>query len=172
MDVCSAYETYRNCLLAIVDQLGEEAISQGEISQNERDAVSEIENSFMQRSGELQEARSVVQKQYRSVWESCTQSVGLKRPRDQRPSPTNLPWKEAVRIQEQRAAEIRDWFAVKSQQAVVDRQKKAREEAAKRAAIAAAQAEEQRRREEEAARAEKRRAETLVEEMKRKYRKN
>lgn len=170
MEVCLSYESYLNCLIEIVEQLGNEAASQGTNAQNERNTVSEIENKYMQYSEELQQAKKIVQDQYGSVWESCTQHTGLKRPCDQRPAPTDLSWKEAVRIQEQAASKISDWFTLKSQQAVIDRQNKIREEAAKKAAIAAAQAEAARKRAEEEAQAERECGEALIEAMKRKHR--
>ena len=111
-----------------------------------------------------------MKEQYQSVWESCTRDAGIRRPQDQRPAATDLPWKETVRIQEQAASAIRNWFSLRTQQAFIERQKKIREEAVKKAAIAAAQAENEKRKAEEAARAEKERAEALIESMKRKYR--
>ena len=117
-------------------------------------------------------ARKTVQEQYRSVWESCTQNAGLKRPSDQRPVATNLSWQEAVRIQEQAASRIRDWFTLKTRQAFIERQKRIQEDEARKAAIAAAQAEEAKRRAEETARIERERGEALIEAMKRKHRGN
>ncbi len=172
MEVCSSYQAYLNCLIEIVEQLGAEAASQSTIAQNERDAVSAFENKYMQDSEELLRAKKTIRDQYISAWESCTQQAGLKRPRDLRPVPTNLSWNEAVRIQEKAAAKIRNWFALRTQRAFIDRQRKVREEAAKKAALAAAQAEAARKRAEEAARAERERGEALIEAMKQKYRKN
>lgn len=172
MDACTSYKLYYDCLIEIIEQLGNEAASQGDVAQNERNMVSEIENRYMQLSEELRNARKTVQEQYRSVWESCTQNAGLKRPSDQRPAATNLAWQEAVRIQEQAASRIRDWFAFKTRQAFIERQKRIQEEEARKAAIAAAQAEEAKRRAEEAARIEKERGEALIEAMKRKHRGN
>lgn len=170
MEFCPAYEKYSNCLVEIIDQLRSESLSQEKVAQSERNAVSTIENQYMAISDELQQAQKAVQEQYQSVWESCTRDAGIRRPRDQRPAATDLPWKEAVRIQEQAASAIRNWFSVRTQQAFIERQKKVREEAAKKAAMAMAQAENERRKAEEAARAEKERAEALVESLKRKYR--
>ena len=172
MEVCSSYQAYLNCLIEIVERLGTEAASQGAIAQNERNTVSEIENKYMRYSEELQRAKKTIQDQYGSIWESCTQQAGLKRPRDQRPMPTNLSWKEAIRIQEKAAIKIREWFTLKAQQAFIDRQRKVQVEAAKKAALAATQAETARKRAEEAARTERERAEALIEAMKRKYRGN
>ena len=170
MEFCSAYEKYANCLVEIIDQLRSESLSQEKVAQSERNAVSTIENQYMAISDELQQAQKAVQEQYQSVWESCTRNAGIRRPPDQRPVATDLPWKEAVRVQEQAASSIRDWFSMQTQQAFIERQKKVREEAAKKAAMAAAQAENEKREAEEAARAEKERAEALVESLKRKYR--
>lgn len=172
MDSSLSYGTYLDCLVKIVEQLENEAASQGSIAQSERNQISEIENKFMQLSEELQQAKRIVQAQYANVWESCTKNAGLKKPRDQRPSPTNLSWSEAVHIQEQAATRVRDWFTLKSQQAFLERCKKVREAEAKRAALAAVQAEEARKRAEEAARAEAERGKALLESMKQKYRGN
>lgn len=170
MEFCSAYEKYSNCLVEIIDQLRSESLSQEKVAQSERNAVSTIENQYMAISDELQQAQRTVREQYQSVWESCTRNAGIRRPQDQRPTATDLPWKEAVRIQEQAASSIRNWFTTQTQQAFIERQKKVREEAAKKADMAAAQAENEKRKAEEAARAEKERAEALVESLKRKYR--
>ena len=170
MEFCSAYEKYSNCLVEIIDQLRSESLSQEKVAQSERNAVSTIENQYMAISDELQQTQRAVREQYQSVWESCTRNAGIRRPQDQRPAATDLPWKEAVRIQEQAASSIRNWFSMQTQQAFIERQKKVREEAAKKAAMAAAQAENEKRKAEEAARAEKERAEALVESLKRKYR--
>ena len=170
MEFCSAYEKYLNCLVEIIDQLRSESLSQEKVAQSERNAVSTIEKQYMTISDELRQAQKAVQEQYQSVWESCTRDAGIRRPRDQRPTATDLPWKEAVRIQEQAASAIRNWFSMRTRQAFIERQKKVREEAAKKAAMAAAQAENEKRKAEEAARVEKERAEALVESLKRKYR--
>ena len=163
MEFCSAYEKYSNCLVEIIDQLRSESLSQEKVAQSERNAVSTIENQYMAISDELQQAHRAVREQYQSVWESCTRNAGIRRPQDQRPAATDLPWKQA-------ASSIRNWFSMQTQQAFIERQKKVREEAAKKAAMAAAQAENEKRKAEEAARAEKERAEALVESLKRKYR--
>lgn len=170
MEFCPTYEKYSNCLVKIIDQLDSESLSQEKVAQSERNAVSTIENQYMTIFDELQQAQKAVQEQYQSVWESCTRDAGIRRPQDQRPAATDLPWKETVRIQEQAASAIRNWFSLRTQQAFIERQKKIREEAVKKAAIAAAQAENEKRKAEEAARAEKERAEALIESMKRKYR--
>ena len=160
MEFCPTYEKYSNCLVKIIDQLDSESLSQEKVAQSERNAVSTIENQYMTIFDELQQAQKAVQEQYQSVWESCTRDAGIRRPQDQRPAATDLPWKETVR----------NWFSLRTQQAFIERQKKIREEAVKKAAIAAAQAENEKRKAEEAARAEKERAEALIESMKRKYR--
>ena len=172
MDACTSYKAYYDCLIEIIELLGNEAASQGDVAQNERNMVSEIENRYMQISEELDAARQTVQKQYRSVWESCTQNAGLRRPQEQRPAATNLTWKEAVHIQEQAAFKIRDWFTLRTQEAFLERQRKVQAEEARRAAEAEAQAEAARRKKEEEARAEKERGEALIEAMKRKHRRD
>ena len=98
MEFCSAYEKYSNCLVEIIDQLRSESLSQEKVAQSERNAVSTIENQYMAISDELQQAQRTVREQYQSVWESCTRNTGIRRPQDQRPAATDLPWKEAVRI--------------------------------------------------------------------------
>ena len=171
MDVSLPYESYLNCLNEVIELLGNEATLQDENAKNERNAVSTVESKYMRYSEELQQAKAAVQAQYGSVWESCTQHAGLKRPREQRPAPINMSWREAVQIQEQAASKIRAWFTLKSEQARIDRQNKEREETAKKASLAAAQAEAARKMEEEARRAEEEQAEALIKAMKRKYRK-
>ena len=172
MDAGAIYETYLQSLLSITEQIGKEEVSQDAIAQQERSSVAEIENRYMQISEELDAARQTVQKQYRSVWESCTQNAGLRRPQEQRPAATNLTWKEAVHIQEQAAFKIRDWFTLRTQEAFLERQRKVQAEEARRAAEEKAQAEAARRKKEEEARAEKERGEALIEAMKRKHRRD
>lgn len=171
METKSIYESYLSSLTEIVEQIGNDAASKDKIAQEERNSISEIEKKFMHLSEELNGAKKTVRDQYRSVWESCTKGEGLKKPQDMRPVVTDLDWKEAVRQQEQAAARIRDYFARKSQQAMLERQRKMQEEAARRAAQAAAEAEAKKRQAEEEARREREKAEALVEEMKRKHRK-
>lgn len=167
-----SYESYLNSLLDISEQIQNEETSKSTIDQKERNAVSNIENDYLLLSEELQNAKNAVSAQYKSVWESCTKNAGLKIPQEQRPAATSLSWKEAVRVQEQAASKIQDWFTMKSQRAILERQKKLREEEAQKAAIAAAQAEAIKRRAEEAARAERERGEAIIEAMKQKHRKS
>lgn len=170
MEDSTAYETYANCLAEIIELLHAAEASQKQAAQEERSAVSAMEDQYLRRWEALQQARRTVQAQYESVWESCTRNTGLRRPRDQRPAAADLPWQEAVRRQEQAAAAIRNWFSARTQQAFAERQKRLQAEAKNHAAMAAAQAETQKKRAEEAARAEEERAETLIEALKRKYR--
>lgn len=170
MEFCSAYEKYLNCLIEVTNQLRNELLLQEKVTQNERNAISAIENKYMAISDELHHALKTVQEQYQSVRESYIQITGIKRPLDQRPSATNLSWKDAVRIQEQAATAIRNWFSTRSQQAFIERQRKVHEEALKQTAMALAQAENAKRKAEQAAQAEKERAEAFVESLKRKYR--
>ena len=172
MDTNLPYESYLNCLIEVIEQLRSEAALQDENAKIERNTISEIENKHMRYSEELQHAKAAVQAQYGSVWESCAHYEGLKRPREQRPAPSNLSWREAVQKQEEAASKIRDWFTLKSEKAFIERQNRLREEAVHRASIAAKQAEEARKRAEEELQAEKERGEALIEAMKRKHRKN
>lgn len=172
MEDSEIYQTYMECMIGIVNQVGAQEAAREAIAQKERDSTAEFENKYMQYAEELQRAKRTVQEQYASVWESCTRQMSLKRPRDQHPAATGLALKEAVRLQQQAASRIRDWFTVKAQRAAADRQRKAQAEAAKKAALDAAQAELARQKAEEAAREERERGEALIEAMKRKYRKN
>ena len=172
MNRTQVYDTYLENLMEISDHLLKISVKQGNIDQDERNAVSSIENEYMSLSDELQTAKRTVRDQYRSVLDSCMSNAGLRRPSDQRPSMTDLSWKEAVRLQEQAASRIRDWITIKSQQAYEARQKKVREDQAKKAAIAAAEAEAARKKAAEAERLEKERAEALVEALKKKHRSN
>lgn len=171
MEYGHLYASYLENLMEITEQLTKEESSRGAIAKDERSAVSDIENNFMRQTDELRRAKEAVRSQYHSVWESCTQSVGLRRPRDQRPLETALNWREAVHLQEVAASKIREWFSIKSQQAVVERQRKLQEEAKRKAAVAAAEAMEAKKKAEEAARAEQERGNAFVEELKRKFRK-
>lgn len=170
MNRTQVYDTYLENLMEINDHLLKISVKQGNIDQDERNAVSSIENEYMSLSEELQTAKRTVRDQYRSVLESCISNAGLRRPSDQRPAMTDLNWQEAVRLQEQAASRIRDWITIKSQQAYEARQKKVREDQERQAAIAAAKAEAARKKAEEADRLEKERAEALVEALKRKHR--
>ena len=170
MNRTQTYDIYFENLLEIADQLIKIGTAYNILEQDERNSVSKIENEFMLLSEELLTAKKTVWEQYRSVLESCRDSTGLKRPNDQRPSKTDLGWKEAVRSQEQCASRIRAWLSVKSQQAYEARQKIIREDQKRAAAIAAAAAEAARKKAEEEARLENERAEALVEALKNKYR--
>ena len=164
------YERYRDGLIDLITQLNEIEHSHKTIADEERNAVSEIENRFTAASEELQAAEETIRAQYKSVRTSC-EGEGIIRPREQRPAPTELSWREAVKQQEQVASQIREWFAEKTRKAVLEKEKKLREQAARDAAIAAVQAEAERRRAEEKAILERLRAEELVEELKRKHKK-
>lgn len=170
MNQAQAYGRYLEKLLEITSCLNKINVSQSDIDRDERNAVSNIENTFMTLSTELKEARKTVRNQYSNVWDSCVRNAGLRKPSDQRPAPTELNWKEAIRIQEEAASKIRDWFTVKNHQAYEARQKKVQEEQARKEAIAAAEAEAARKRAAEVSQFEKERAEALVEALKRKHR--
>jgi len=165
------YDKYLNCLVEIIEHISQEKKKQSEISQDERSKVSEKENEYMRRMDELKKAEVAVRQQYQSVWESCTNQSGLRRPMDQRPVETPLNWLEAVKIQEQFANKIRNWFNDITQRAIIERQKKIQEEQKRREELIAAKILEEKRRAEEVARLERERGEVLLEEMKRKYKK-
>ena len=165
------YDDYLSSLLSIVEQVEKEAALQGSIAQEERNSISEIEKNYMQLTETLRNAHNTVQKQYKSVWESCSQREGLKRPSDQHPASTELSWNEAVSLQEKAADKIRKWFDEKTRQAVLEKQKQLREIAAQKAAEAAAIAEAERKKAEEAARLDREKGEALIEELKRKHKK-
>lgn len=170
MNRTQAYETYFENLMEITDKLMQIDAAQNSIDQDERSAVSTIENEYMSLSDELQKAKKTVREQYRSVLDSCASNAGLRKPNDQRPLRTELNWQDAVRLQEQAASRIRDWITVKSQQAYEARQEKVRQDKQREAALAAARAEAARKKAAETARLEEERAAALVEELKKKHR--
>ncbi len=172
MNRTQAYETYFENLMEITDRLMQIDAAQSSIDQDERSAVSAIENEYESLSDELQKAKNTVREQYRSVLDSCASNAGLRKPNDQRPLRTELNWKDAVRLQEQAASRIRDWITVKSKQAYEARQEKLRQDKQREAALAAAQAEAARKKAEEAARLEEERAKAFVEALKNKHRNN
>lgn len=172
MEKGELFSQYQGYLSELIVLTSSEDSLQNSIAQEERNTVAEVENEYLNISSELQRARQMITSQYRSVWESCTSNVGLRRPADQRPAFTEINWKECVRIQEQAAREIQEWFAIKSQQAIAERQKKLQQEAERKAAMALSAAEAERKRKEEAAALEEARGASLLEEMKRRFRKN
>lgn len=163
------FKQYQKCFADLVSLTSSEDNSQNDIDQEERNIVAQIENEYLQVSMDLQRAKQAIRKQYRSIWESCSANAGLKRPEDQRPACTDKSWRECVREQEQVAKVIQDWFAVKTQQAVAERQRQLQLEAERRAASALSAAEAERKRKEEAAALEEARGASLLEEMKRKF---
>ncbi len=171
MEKSELYKQYQGYLSELTSLMLSEDSSQNNIAQEERNTVADVEKEYLNVSSELQKARQMISGQYRSVWESCTSNAGLLRPADQRPAYTEINWKECIRIQEQAAREIQEWFAVKSQQAIVEKQKKLQQEAERKAAMALSAAEAERKRKEEAAALEQARGASLLEEMKRKFRK-
>lgn len=164
------YKQYQKCIANLISLTSYEDDSQNNIAQEERNTVAQIENEYLQVSTDLQRAKQAIRKQYRSIWESCSTKAGLRRPEDQRPAFTDKSWRECVRKQEQTAKVIQDWFAVKTQQAVAERQRQLQIEKERRAAIASSQAEAERKRKEEAAALEEAKAALFLEEMKRKFR--
>lgn len=163
------FKQYQKCFADLIFLTSSEDNFQNDIAQEERNAVAQIENEYLQVSMDLQRTKQAIRKQYRSIWESCTTNAGLRRPEDQRPALTEKSWRECVREQEQAAKVIQDWFAVKTQQAVEEKQKQLQQEKARRAAIALSAAEAERKRKEEAAALEEARGVALLEEMKRKF---
>lgn len=166
------FKQYQRYISNLISLTFSEDSSQNDIAQEERNKVAEVENEYLQTSAELQRAKQTIKSQYRSVWESCTTNAGLRRPEAQRPSYTDVSWRECVRIQERVAKEIQEWFAIKTQQAVAERQRQLEIEAERRAASALSTAEAERRRKEEAAALEEAHGASLLEEMKRKFRRN
>lgn len=166
------YNQYQKYISELVSFVSMEGNTQNAISQKERNLVAEIENEYMQTISELQRAKQTISNQYRSIWESCTTNAGLRRPEAQRSSYTDTNWRECVRVQEQAAKEIQEWFTRKTQQAFVEKQRKLQQEAERKAASALSAAEAERKRKEEEAAMEAARGASLLEEMKRKYRKN
>ena len=172
MDKDDLFKEYQEYMAELLSLALSEDISQNNIAQEERNNVAELESNYLNISSELKSARQTITNQYRSIWESCTTNVGLKRPVDQRPEYTETKWKDCIRIQEQVAKEIQKWFEVKTQQAIAERQKKIQQEAKRRAEIALSEAEAKRRRKEEAAALEEARGASLLEEMKRRFKNN
>ena len=166
------YNQYQKYISELVSFVSVEGNTQNAISQKERNLVAEIENEYMQTISELQRAKQTISNQYRSIWESCTNNAGLRRPEAQRSSYTDKNWRECVRIQEQAAKESQEWFTRKTQQAFAEKQRKLQQEAERKAASALSAAEAERKRKEEEAAMEAARGASLLEEMKRKYRKN
>lgn len=166
------FKQYQRCLADLVSLTSSEDNSQNDIAQEERNTVAQIENEYLQISSELQRAKQTITNQYRSIWESCTSNAGLRRPEAQRPAYTDRSWRECVKVQEQAAKVIQEWFAVKTQQAVSERQRQLQQEAERRAASALSAAEAEKKRKEEAAALEEARGASLLEEMKRKFRRN
>lgn len=164
------YKQYQKCFADLVSLTLSEDDSQNDIAQEERNIVAQIENEYLQVSTDLQRAKQAIRKQYRSIWESCSSNAGLRRPEDQRPAFTDKSWRECVREQEQAAKVIQDWFTIKTQQAVAEKQKQLQQEKARRVASALSAAEAERKRKEEAAALEEAKAASFLEEMKQKFR--
>ena len=172
MDKGELFKQYQGYLSELIFLTSSADKLQNNIAQEERNTVAEIENEYINISLELQRARQMIRSQYRSVWESCISNTELRRPEDQRPTYTEKGWRECIRAQEREAKEIQKWFAKKSQEAIVERQKKIQQEVEKREASALSAAEAERRRKEEEAELEKAQGTSLLEEMKKKFRKN
>ena len=169
MSMDELYKQYQKYFADVISLTFSEDDSQNDIAQEERKAVAQIENEYLQLSTDLQRAKQAIRKQYRSIWESCSTNAGLRRPEDQRPIFTTKCWVECVKEQERAAKVIQDWFAVKTQQAVAEKQRQLQIEKERRAAIASSQAEAERKRKEEAAAREEAKAAAFLEEMKQKF---
>lgn len=163
------YKQYQKCFADLVSLISSQNDSQNDIAQEERNTVVQIEKEYLQVSTDLQRAKLVIRKQYRSIWESCSTNAGLRRPEDQRPAFTEKSWRECVREQEQVAKVIGDWFTAKTQQAVAEKQKKLQQEEVRRAVRALSVAKAERKHKEEVAALEEARGASLLEEMKRKF---
>ena len=170
MSMEELYKQYQKCFADLVSLTLSEDDSQNDIAQEERNIVAQIENEYLQVSTDLQRAKQAIRKQYRSIWESCSSNAGLRRPEEQRPAFTDKSWRECVREQEQAAKVIQDWFTIKTQQAVAEKQKQLQQEKARRVASALSAAEAERKRKEEAAALEEAKAASFLEEMKQKFR--
>lgn len=166
------FKQYQRCFADLISLTLSENNSQNDIAQEERNTVAQLENEYIQITTDLKKAKQAIDYQYHSIWESCVNNAGLKRPEAQRPVYTDKNWRACVKNQELAAKVIRDWFSEKKKQAVLERQRQLEQEAAKRAARALSTAEAERKRKEEAAALEEARAASLLEEMKRKYRQN
>ena len=164
------FENYQKYILTLISLTSSENSSQSGISCKERNKVAEIENEYSKITSELDKTKQTIRSQYESVWESCTSNAGLQIPRDLHPISTNLSLQECIRIQEQATKEIQEWFTIKTQEAIAERQRKLQQEAARKQARAVSAAEAERKRKEEATTLEKMKGASLLEEMKRKFR--
>lgn len=165
------FKKYQDFVSDLISLTSDEDDSQSGIAQEERNKVAQIENEYLQTISELRKARQIIDEQYRSIRESCSYNVGLRRPEAQRPSYTDEGWKECIKIQENEAKKIQQWFALKKQESVAEKQRQLQLEAKRRAARALSAAEAEKKRKEEAEALEKSRGASLLEELKRKYRK-
>ena len=166
------FKKYQSYVSELISLTSAEDDSQSGIAQEERNKVAQTENAYLQTMSELRKARQIVDEQYRSIRESCSSYMGLRRPEAQRPSYTDEGWKECIKIQENEAKKIQQWFLLKKQESVAEKQRQLQLEAKQRAARALSATEAERKRKEEAEALEKTRRASLLEELKRKYRKN
>lgn len=170
MEKVTLFNQYEKLIADLILLTSSDDKMQDGIAKQERNLVAEIENEYLATTSELQKAKRAIDSQYNSVWESCSKNAGLRKPSAQRPAYTEINWKECIAIQEKAAKEIQEWFAIKTQQALAERQKKIQEEAARKAASALSAAEAERKRKQEAEAQEIARGASLLEEMKRKFR--
>lgn len=166
------FKKYQSYVSELISLTSAEDDSQSGIAQEERNKVAQTENAYLQTMSELRKARQIVDEQYRSIRESCSSYMGFRRPEAQRPSYTDEGWKECIKIQENEAKKIQQWFLLKKQESVAEKQRQLQLEAKQRAARALSATEAERKRKEEAEALEKSRGASLLEELKRKYRKN
>lgn len=165
------YESYYNSLNEIMKLIETNDVSQDQLKKEYSNNLAKIESKFEKLLEELKSADHIVREQYKSAWTSCTQQEGIIRPRDMRPEYCSLDWREAVKDQEKAAAKIREWFAVKAQNAYNEKQKRLKEEEFRRAKLAEEREAEAKRIAEEKRKEEMRQAEELVERLKRKHKK-
>lgn len=165
------YNQYEQYISEFLCSISDEEKYRNDVAQKERNLVSEIENEYMQTTSDLSHAKQTISAQYKSVRESCIVNAGLRRPEDQRPEYTDASWRECVRVQAQLAKEIQGWFSVKTQEAIAEKQRKMKLEAEKKAAEALEAAEAERKRKEEEAALEAAKGASLLEEMKKRFKK-
>ena len=104
------FKKYQDFVSDLISLTSDEDDSQSGIAQEERNKVAQIENEYLQTISELRKARQIIDEQYRSIRESCSYNVGLRRPEAQRPSYTDEGWKECIKIQENELLKEREDF--------------------------------------------------------------
>ena len=128
MDPKDFYGDYLNCLKTIVSLIDKGEADQNQIEQNKRDTENDIDKKYNNLLSNIAQAKMSVRNQYKSVWESCTNMlVSFKKPQDQRPEATTLTWEAAIKIQDEKACVIRDWFSARRTQALIEKERLLRE---------------------------------------------